>query len=150
MKLALLLLGFCAAGAFGHGGGLNAQGGHFNRSTGEYHCHREPCFALQRQSQPEEASPYSGLQSKETGYVTACCDSVGLILARSFSAGQDMQLDLIATCDLPRGSPMKSRLRSMTVQTCLVLMTLESTQNYQQPVERNCMTLGADTTVATS
>ena len=30
-----------------HGGGLNAEGGHFNRKTGEYHCHREPCFSNQ-------------------------------------------------------------------------------------------------------
>lgn len=27
----------------GHGGGLDKQGGHFNRKTNEYHCHREPC-----------------------------------------------------------------------------------------------------------
>jgi hypothetical protein len=28
-----------------HPGGQDKQGGHFNRSTGEYHCHREPCFS---------------------------------------------------------------------------------------------------------
>ena len=28
--------------AFGHGGGLDAQGGHTNRKTGEYHYHRGP------------------------------------------------------------------------------------------------------------
>jgi hypothetical protein len=26
--------------AFAHGGGLNAQGCHTNRKTGDYHCHR--------------------------------------------------------------------------------------------------------------
>lgn len=34
-----LLLG---APAFAHGGGLNSQGCHTNRKTGEYHCHRKP------------------------------------------------------------------------------------------------------------
>lgn len=28
--------------AFAHGGGLNAQGCHNNRKTGDYHCHRSP------------------------------------------------------------------------------------------------------------
>lgn len=32
--------------AFGHGGGLNADGCHFNRTTGEYHCHRVPATLL--------------------------------------------------------------------------------------------------------
>lgn len=36
MKLALLLLSLYAAFAFGHGGGLNGQGGHFNRATGYF------------------------------------------------------------------------------------------------------------------
>jgi endonuclease G, mitochondrial len=57
MKLALLLLSLYAAFAFGHGGGLNGQGGHFNRSTGEYHCHREPCFSLQSKTPNEEITP---------------------------------------------------------------------------------------------
>jgi hypothetical protein len=29
-----------ASQAFAHGGGLNAQGCHNNRKTGDYHCHR--------------------------------------------------------------------------------------------------------------
>jgi hypothetical protein len=35
--------------AIGHGGGLDSNGGHTNRKTGEYHCHREPCFSIHRQ-----------------------------------------------------------------------------------------------------
>ncbi|MBA3068188.1 MAG: excalibur calcium-binding domain-containing protein [Hyphomonas sp.] len=31
-----------AAPAFAHGGGLNAEGCHMNRKTGDYHCHRSP------------------------------------------------------------------------------------------------------------
>ncbi len=30
-----------------HGGGLDRNGGHHNRKTGGYHCHREPCFSNQ-------------------------------------------------------------------------------------------------------
>ena len=30
----------CATPAFAHGGGLNAEGCHNNRKTGDYHCHR--------------------------------------------------------------------------------------------------------------
>lgn len=36
-----LTVGLLAASqAFAHGGGLNAQGCHNNRKTGDYHCHR--------------------------------------------------------------------------------------------------------------
>lgn len=34
------LVAMIATGAHGHGGGLNADGCHTNRKTGEYHCHR--------------------------------------------------------------------------------------------------------------
>jgi|GEM_PF-2767116 len=33
-----------------HSGGINKQGGHFNRSTNQYHCHREPCSSIHKQS----------------------------------------------------------------------------------------------------
>jgi hypothetical protein len=29
--------------AFAHPGGLDGRGGHYNRKTGEYHCHRSSC-----------------------------------------------------------------------------------------------------------
>ena len=35
---------FCGV-ASSHSGGLNSQGCHTNRKTGEYHCHREPTRA---------------------------------------------------------------------------------------------------------
>ncbi len=38
--------------ASAHSGGLDANGGHFNRQTGEYHCHREGCEA--NRNFPEE------------------------------------------------------------------------------------------------
>jgi hypothetical protein len=41
VSLVLLALGFMTGTqAHAHGGGLNAQGCHNNRKTGDYHCHR--------------------------------------------------------------------------------------------------------------
>ncbi len=34
---------------YSHSGGLDKSGGHKNSKTGEYHCHREPCFSNQLQ-----------------------------------------------------------------------------------------------------
>lgn len=42
-KLVWLILTFLtAASVFAHGGGLDANGCHTNRKTGDYHCHRAP------------------------------------------------------------------------------------------------------------
>jgi hypothetical protein len=38
--LSLLTLPVAVPQALAHGGGLNAEGCHNNRKTGEYHCHR--------------------------------------------------------------------------------------------------------------
>lgn len=38
--LTYLFSGATAMSAYGHGGGLNAEGCHHNRKTGDYHCHR--------------------------------------------------------------------------------------------------------------
>jgi hypothetical protein len=46
-----------AGAAHGHGGGLNADGCHNNRKTGDYHCHRAQVSAA-----PQPA--LSGLQSQ--------------------------------------------------------------------------------------
>ncbi|MEH6750605.1 MAG: YHYH domain-containing protein [Paracoccaceae bacterium] len=35
-----MLFLFVGSEALAHGGGLNAQGCHTNRKTGDYHCHR--------------------------------------------------------------------------------------------------------------
>jgi hypothetical protein len=37
--------------AYGHGGRTDNSGGHTNRKTGEYHCHKEPCFSNQQKTQ---------------------------------------------------------------------------------------------------
>lgn len=39
-RIAPLLAALAGSPAWGHGGGLNADGCHFNRKTGDYHCHR--------------------------------------------------------------------------------------------------------------
>ncbi|WP_428417916.1 YHYH domain-containing protein [Methylibium sp.] len=39
------LLAVAGASAHAHGGGLNAEGCHTNRKTGDYHCHRSPAAA---------------------------------------------------------------------------------------------------------
>lgn len=39
LACALLL---CSELCYAHGGGLNAEGCHNNRKTGDYHCHRAP------------------------------------------------------------------------------------------------------------
>lgn len=42
-RYALTLIAFAWPGwAAAHGGGLNADGCHVNRKTGDYHCHRPP------------------------------------------------------------------------------------------------------------
>ncbi|MGK0472302.1 MAG: hypothetical protein ACJAR0_002783 [Candidatus Azotimanducaceae bacterium] len=48
MKLFITLILFSGL-AFGHGGGLDSNGGHNNRKTGAYHCHRERCFSIHSQ-----------------------------------------------------------------------------------------------------
>jgi hypothetical protein len=51
LKLVIFTLYWYSATASGHGGGLDGSGGHNNRKTGEYHCHREPCLSTHQQVQ---------------------------------------------------------------------------------------------------
>ena len=65
LLLFLVYSGFVVA----HGGGLDNSGGHNNRKTGDYHCHREPCLSTHRQveSATQEAtrSSYSTLYDRD-------------------------------------------------------------------------------------
>ena len=58
-----LLLVVMSAGAFAHGGGLDGNGCHMNRSTGEYHCHRGNAAPQQQglYGQPPPAPAYATL-----------------------------------------------------------------------------------------
>ena len=78
MKIIIILLVLSNL-AFGHGGGLDSSGGHNNRKTGEYHCHREPCFSLQSRKQqelPKTVVPNASNDStyQLTGKQTAKCN----------------------------------------------------------------------------
>jgi len=56
MRTALCLILALPSLALAHGGGLDSNGGHFNRKTGLYHCHREPCFSNQKgKTEPKPA-----------------------------------------------------------------------------------------------
>ena len=46
--IGLLLLVLVPTSAYAHGGGLNSEGCHNNRKTGEYHCHRGPAAKAPR------------------------------------------------------------------------------------------------------
>lgn len=54
---AMILLQPCPAGA--HPGGLNAEGCHNNRKTGDYHCHRAPAVQRTQQAAAMPAQPAS-------------------------------------------------------------------------------------------
>ncbi len=53
LPLILLLIVILPACASGHGGGQDANGGHVDRSTGEYHCHQPDCVPP-TPTEPEE------------------------------------------------------------------------------------------------
>ncbi|MDR1996354.1 MAG: YHYH domain-containing protein [Azonexus sp.] len=58
---AVVLFGWWIGSVYAHGGGLDANGCHFKRATGEYHCHRGSYAQAQqnpaRQSQQHQAQP---------------------------------------------------------------------------------------------
>lgn len=58
-----LLLQIAAPRAFAHGGGLDANGCHTNRKTGEYHCHRA------QKTQPQPAPPSGNQRTDASGVV---------------------------------------------------------------------------------
>ena len=67
LATALLL----ALPALAHGGGLNAQGCHNNRKTGEYHCHRSPSVtppARTTSNQPTN-TPRQNFSQSQSGQV---------------------------------------------------------------------------------
>ena len=54
LRTVLSILGgvlLCTSVAYGHGGRTDSTGGHNNKKTGEYHCHKEPCFSNQQKSE---------------------------------------------------------------------------------------------------
>jgi hypothetical protein len=50
-----------------HGGGLDGSGGHNNRKTGGYHCHREPCY--NHKSKADRATKKAIKEKREFSYI---------------------------------------------------------------------------------
>ena len=50
-KTTFLLILLLPILAFAHGGAVGKQGGHFDRQNNTYHCHKEPCFSIHKQSE---------------------------------------------------------------------------------------------------
>ncbi|RYG98481.1 MAG: excalibur calcium-binding domain-containing protein [Alphaproteobacteria bacterium] len=67
-----LVLAFFAAPAlaFGHSGGLNSDGCHNNRKTGDYHCHRAPAPAAP--SAPRQNLAPSSVAPRRQGAFANC------------------------------------------------------------------------------
>jgi hypothetical protein len=69
-KVAALLCATLAGYAQAHGGGLNAEGCHNNRKTGDYHCHRAPVQALQPVQLAPQGTPGVVQQMPQRGKQT--------------------------------------------------------------------------------
>ena len=54
--------------AFAHGGGLNAQGCHNNRKTGDYHCHRASAPASTPAQRPQQFVAPQALSPRRTAF----------------------------------------------------------------------------------
>jgi hypothetical protein len=58
--------------AFAHGGGLNKQGCHNNRKTGDYHCHRAQAQKANPKPAPEARSNLADDKPKASVYYRNC------------------------------------------------------------------------------
>lgn len=56
---ASILVMLTPAAAMSHGGGLNAEGCHNNRKTGDYHCHRAPASVPKKEQPSNLQRPFS-------------------------------------------------------------------------------------------
>ncbi len=71
IRLTPLVLIFAFGLAYSHGGGLDKTGGHNNRKTGGYHCHREPCISTRTQAEDatqeaeQQGRSYSSLYNRD-------------------------------------------------------------------------------------
>lgn len=71
--VALLALPVGNQTAFAHPGGLNAEGCHNNRKTGEYHCHRSTGPRQQQAPSASRQSLYA--QPKQSGAYRNCTEA---------------------------------------------------------------------------
>jgi hypothetical protein len=85
-QLALLLTLCVPATALAHGGGLNADGCHNNRKTGDYHCHRpQAAKPAPRAAYASTPAPKAAASSTSTYYRN--CDAARAAGAAPVRAG---------------------------------------------------------------
>ena len=69
-NISLILALFISLPAFGHSGGQDKNGGHFDRKTNTYHCHSQRCKAQQKASQQAheqaEKGSFSNLYNRKS------------------------------------------------------------------------------------
>lgn len=63
VKIIFLLSLLIPIASFAHPGGLDDQGGHFDRKNNTYHCHEEPCFSIHKQVEEATEEAKSGTYS---------------------------------------------------------------------------------------
>ena len=91
-----LLLGLVPATALAHGGGLDANGCHTNRKTGDYHCHRAPASSSSDSSSasPRTSSGTTALYSQPVSPVAQTAAAQGPVTGKQLV--QTVQLLLVA------------------------------------------------------
>ena len=87
----LVFLALLPGAALAHGGGLNAEGCHNNRKTGEYHCHRGPAAQA-----PRAAANLTGARTVRANVEYANCSearAAGAAPVRRGDPGYSPKLD---------------------------------------------------------
>lgn len=79
--MALVLAVAVTCPAYGHPGGLNAEGCHNNRKSGDYHCHRSG-----RSASPPSSGAYDGAASHFSGGSGAALQHSGRAFANCSEA----------------------------------------------------------------
>ncbi|WP_348637374.1 YHYH domain-containing protein [Fluviibacter phosphoraccumulans] len=110
MRLPFLLLACCVqSAAFAHGGGLNAEGCHFNRKTGDYHCHRAgyappPAASAPAQRLFDTAPRHRSDARASTGSVSSCFSDI---------ASERSSCQLQRRADRERIADLEQQIRSL-------------------------------------
>lgn len=95
VALALAVSPLVSATAYAHGGGLNAQGCHNNRKTGDYHCHRAQKAKPKPKPTPSNQSNLTGSKVANTVYYRNCTEAraAGAAPVRRNDPGYGKHLD---------------------------------------------------------
>lgn len=112
--------------ALAHGGGLDANGGHTNRKTGEYHCHRCPCGCSGQATTGAGPAPSSGPKAS-TGAAPSPAGAAGLqpLTGAAGAARSDPQA---ATVCVTKSGKKYHRPTCRHAQTCVKTMTQAEAQ----------------------